>query len=318
MKQVSPLIVGVLVAVIIWMTDSLMLGYTMTDPTILGMMFTDVPIIRLSYRLMFLLICVLVGGFKTYNRIVNFDSIFDKEEPKKVKDSIRGKYSKKAKVETVKIGHKTIERAATPSDSRVTQVYKGKEPKKASFLTRNAVNEKNRQIAEYCNLLGVKVGLSMRDLSKLNDLCFCHGIGYFGDNKADHIIRGVKIAEEIPAYRRLAFGIKYHHERYDGRGPYRLKGKRIPVICRILAIGEKFYDLTNPEGEYKLNRKKGLSALLDYSGSELDPELVFVFISTMDKGESLATDLLTEKMGDYMTDDMKKKIAAERQSVLPQ
>lgn len=318
MKQVSPLITGVLVAAILWMTDSLMLGYTMTDPTIIGMLFTEVPLIRLSYRLMFLLICVLVGGLKTYNRIVNFDSIFDQEEPKKVKDSIRGKYSKKAKVETIKIGHKVVERAAKDTDARVTQVYKGKQPKKASFLTRNTITEKNRQIAEYCSLLGVKVGLSMRDISKLNDLCFCHGIGYFGDNKADHIIRGVKIAEETSAYRRLAFGIKYHHERYDGRGPYRLQGKRIPIICRILAICEKYYDLTDPQGDYKLDRQQGLAALMDYSGTELDPELVFAFISTMDKGESVAADLLVDKMGDYMTDNMKRKVAADRQSVLPQ
>ena len=85
----------------------------------------------------------------------------------------------------------------------------------------------------------------MRDLSKLNTLCYCHDMGYFGSNEANHIDAGMKIAEEIPEYRRLAFAIRYHHERYDGKGPYRLKGKRIPVICRIFAIADKFYDLTN-------------------------------------------------------------------------
>ncbi|MGI5824122.1 MAG: HD-GYP domain-containing protein [Bacillota bacterium] len=311
MKQVSPLISGVLIAVIFWMLDSIMLGYTLTNPTITGVLFTKVPIIRLSYRLMFLLICVLVGGYKSYRRIMNFDSIFDHEEKKNVRDSIRDKYLKRAKVETIRIGHKTVERLCTAEDAKIENINKTK-PKKMQSLLLNNASERNRQVWEYCSVIGVKIGLSMRDISKLNALCYCHDMGHFGDNEAEHIKLGVKIAEEIPEYRRLAFAIKFHHERYDGKGPYGLKGKRIPVICRVFAIADKFYDLIDPAGEYKMDRKKALANLMDYSGTLLDPELVFAFISTMDKAKSTVNDLLTDHMGDVMTDGMKRKIQNDK------
>lgn len=288
----------------------------MTNPTVIGVLMTEVPIIRLSYRLMVLLICVLVGGIKTYRRIMNFDSIFDRKEPKKVKNSIRGKYLKKANVETIKIGHKVIERPRNDLDASISHINKAKEPKKESFLRGN-ISQSNLQVWEYSSVIAVKIGLSMRDISKLRALCFYHDIGYFGDNKADHIRLGEKIAEEIPQLKGVAFAIRFHHERYDGKGPYRLKGKRIPVICRIFAIAYKFYDLTDPEGEFKQSRKQALGSLMNYSGTELDPELIFAFISTMDKGESVATDLLVDKMGDLMTDDMKRKTALETRPVLP-
>lgn len=311
MKQVSPLVSGVLIAVVFWMMDSIMLGYTLDEPTIIGMLFTDVPIIRLSYRLMFLLICVLVGGYKSYRRIMNFDSIFDRETPQKVKHSLRGKHSQGSLVETVRVGHKVTERPRTESDSKITNVNKARQKKQQSLLLRN-VTDRNRQIWEYSSVIAVKIGLSMRDIAKLNSLCFAHDIGKIGNNEADHIRLGVKIAEEIPEYRRLAFAIKYHHERYDGSGPYHLKGKRIPTICRIFAIAQKYYDLIDPEGNYRKTHKQALAALMNYSGSELDPELVYTFVTTMDKGESVVNDLLFDKMGEYMTDSMKYKI--QRQS----
>ena len=91
-----------------------------------------------------------------------------------------------------------------------------------------------------------------------------------------------------------------------------MKGKRIPVICRIFAIAEKFYDLTDPNGEYKMDRKKALISLMDYSGTLLDPELVFVFISIMDKGKAAVNDLLTDHLGDRMTMRMKQKIKNDK------
>ena len=309
MKQVSPLISGVLFAVIFWMLDSIMLGYTQTDPTIMGICFTQVPIIRLSYRLLVLLICVFIGSYRCYQRIMHFDSIFDREEQtKNVRDSIRDKYLKREKVETVKIGHKTIERLCTEDDAKIENINKAKPPKMESLLLDKS-SERNRHVWEYCSIMGVKIGLSMRDLSKLNTLCYCHDMGYFGSNEANHIDAGMKIAEEIPEYRRLAFAIRYHHERYDGKGPYRLKGKRIPVICRIFAIADKFYDLTDPEGEHKLDRKKALAALMDYSGTLLDQELVFAFISTMDKGKAAVDALLEEHLGKYQTKKRRSRLS---------
>ncbi len=298
MKQVSPLISGVLIAVIFWLLDSIMLSYTLADPTLMGVLFTQAPIVRLSYRLLFLLICVFIGGYRSYRRIMNFDSIFDQEDKQKnVRDSIRNKYLKRVKVETVHVGHETIERLCAEDDARIENVNKRRPPKRESFLLRD-VSERNRQTWEYCSVLGVKIGLSVRDLSKLNTLCYCHDMGNW-DDEANHIERGVKIAEEIPEYRRLAFAIKFHHERYDGKGPYGLKGKRIPIICRVFAVANKFYELTDPEKENALDRKKALAALMDYSGTLLDPELVLVFISTVDNANArpASDELLTSRFG---------------------
>jgi len=49
----------------------------------------------------------------------------------------------------------------------------------------------------------------------------------------------------IPFLQEASNLILYHHERYDGKGyPYRLKGEKIPIGARLIAVADAFDNMT--------------------------------------------------------------------------
>ena len=82
----------------------------------------------------------------------------------------------------------------------------------------------------------------------------------------------------VTAAAQVALG---HHEKYDGTGyPYGLKGNKIPLIARIVALVDVF-DATLSERAYKKkwSIEDALAHIQSLSGTHLDPELVRVFVT---------------------------------------
>jgi putative nucleotidyltransferase with HDIG domain len=71
-----------------------------------------------------------------------------------------------------------------------------------------------------------------------------------------------------------------HHERYDGKGyPAGLKGRAIPLGARILAVADTFAAMTSDRAYRKgLSREVAIEELKRVAGTQLDPELVKVFV----------------------------------------
>lgn len=70
--------------------------------------------------------------------------------------------------------------------------------------------------------------------------------------------------------------VKHHHEKYDGSGyPEGLRGKNIPMVARIVAIGDVF-DAVSSKRVYKegFGFNESFKILLDGSGSHFDPDLI--------------------------------------------
>ncbi|MCR4678060.1 MAG: HD domain-containing protein [Lachnospiraceae bacterium] len=95
-----------------------------------------------------------------------------------------------------------------------------------------------------------------------------------------HPDASVSLLECMSGYDKILEGVKYHHERMDGRGYYGLKGHGIPLIARILAILDTFSAVTVLR-TYKPTRtyEDGISTLKLGSGSQFDEELVDIFLS---------------------------------------
>ena len=101
-----------------------------------------------------------------------------------------------------------------------------------------------------------------------------------------HPIIGFRIAKAIPDYAPIAELILYHHERWDGNGyPSGLKGKDIPLICRIFSIVDSFDRITNGS-DYKSPESSefAINELQDKAGTQFDPELTADFISFIKEG----------------------------------
>lgn len=56
-----------------------------------------------------------------------------------------------------------------------------------------------------------------------------------------HPVSGYHILKDIHEDIRIAYGAKYHHERYDGKGyPNALEGDNIPEIARIIGVADSY------------------------------------------------------------------------------
>ena len=88
------------------------------------------------------------------------------------------------------------------------------------------------------------------------------------------------IVRDVPDLDVVRAGIRHHHERWDGKGYLdRLAGEEIPLIARILAVGDAFSAMTTTRPYRKaLAVREALSRLEDAAGSQLDERLVRAFV----------------------------------------
>jgi len=61
-----------------------------------------------------------------------------------------------------------------------------------------------------------------------------------------HPTDGAEILEGIPTLQHLTVGVRYHHERWDGRGyPEGLSGERIPLVAQIMSVCDAYDAMTS-------------------------------------------------------------------------
>jgi HD-GYP domain-containing protein (c-di-GMP phosphodiesterase class II) len=86
-------------------------------------------------------------------------------------------------------------------------------------------------------------------------------------------------------YLRKALDIPYcHHEKWDGSGyPRGLKGYQIPLIARIFAVVD-VWDALRSDRPYRpaWSEDKAMEYIITSSGTFFDPQVVDVFIDSLD------------------------------------
>ena len=102
----------------------------------------------------------------------------------------------------------------------------------------------------------------------------------------NHPIVGAKILEGIGILEHQIPTVRFHHERYDGKGyPDGLKGAAIPLGARILAVADAFDAMTSPRSyKDKMTVEKAVEELRHCKGSQFDPVVVDAFISLINEG----------------------------------
>jgi len=95
-----------------------------------------------------------------------------------------------------------------------------------------------------------------------------------------HPERGYIILKPIQGFQASLDGVRFHQERYDGRGyPSGLKGKEIPLSARIIAVGDT-YDAITSDRAYRKGRshQEAVAEIKRVAGTQLDPDIVNVFL----------------------------------------
>ena len=100
-----------------------------------------------------------------------------------------------------------------------------------------------------------------------------------------HCEAGYKIIRNIIDKDEIAYGVLYHHERYDGKGyPHGLKGDNIPLYARILNIADSYDTMIRGRVYQKpISKKEALLDIKNNSGTQFDPNLAANFIRLMEE-----------------------------------
>ena len=152
----------------------------------------------------------------------------------------------------------------------------------------------NRQNLQYASLfidLG-KLGIPGRVINKAGKL----GADEWKLVKM-HPQIAVNILEPILSFEEVTEWIRYHHERVDGTGYNGLKGGEIPLASRIIALADTFSAITMPRA-YRptLTYEDAIAELKLATGSQLDPELVKIFIEIPKESVLACMEDVKEKM----------------------
>src|SRR5689334_22318841 len=134
---------------------------------------------------------------------------------------------------------------------------------------------------------GIRLGGELHDIGKIGTReAVLHKPGSLTADEfrqiTEHPVLGERmlspLARESPAVLRI---VRSHHERLDGGGfPDGLRGDRIPIEARIVAVADSF-DAMTTERPYRVSRlpKDAIAELRRVAGTQLDPEAVEAFVN---------------------------------------
>ena len=147
-----------------------------------------------------------------------------------------------------------------------------------------------------------KIDLSQQQLRALEFAAILHDAGKFQipqellekqqpltDEEKDlirrHPVCGAELFKDFDALKPVVPIILHHHEKFDGTGyPKGLKGERIPVEARVMAILDSFDAMY-----FGRSYRKGLSfedtcaELRKNGGTQFDPSIVNIFLSIVER-----------------------------------
>ena len=153
-----------------------------------------------------------------------------------------------------------------------------------------------KMVGEISALLSKKYGFSEFKVRKIEFFGKIHDLGKVGIpenilNKPGKLtpdeFEVVKEHTEIGYHLINKFGfskmgeniIRYHHEKWNGKGYRGLSEKEIPIEARIVAIAD-VYDALRKKRTYKepFTHEKAVEIIKDGRGEDFDPELVDIFL----------------------------------------
>lgn len=109
----------------------------------------------------------------------------------------------------------------------------------------------------------------------------------------EHPLLGAEILEHGEFPREVIDAVRHHHENYNGTGyPYGLKGEEIPLLARIIRVGDA-YDAMTSQRPYRspFSPERAVFELISGMTREFDPDVVKAFLQVR-----RSSGLLFEKM----------------------
>lgn len=150
----------------------------------------------------------------------------------------------------------------------------------AEYLTLTVEERENLRLAAILHDIG-KIGVDDRVLKKqyaLNDE------EYLLMKK--HPAIGYEILSQVEGLHGIVDGMRYHHERPDGKGyPYGLVGSQIPLIAAIISVADTYDAMVSTRPYRKgLDPSVAFNEIVKYRGTQFVPEVVDAFVKAFETG----------------------------------
>jgi putative nucleotidyltransferase with HDIG domain len=102
-----------------------------------------------------------------------------------------------------------------------------------------------------------------------------------------HTTRGAEILKPLTEFEQCVDGVKYHHERYDGKGyPEGLKGEEIPMIAAIIGVADTFDAITTDRSYRKgLGKEIAIAEIRNNILKQFHPLPAKALVELYEKGE---------------------------------
>lgn len=94
-----------------------------------------------------------------------------------------------------------------------------------------------------------------------------------------HPDQGWDIMCRVKGLKDVIGGMRYHHERWDGKGyPLGLKGEEIPLVARVISVADTYDAMVSTRPYRKgLDPKKAFDEITRHGGTQFDPTVVRAF-----------------------------------------
>lgn len=195
------------------------------------------------------------------------------------------RYSFKLYIDMRKVYMETI--------TALTKAVEAKDPYTSGHASR---------VGEYAIKLAQELKLPDNRIEKIRTAAILHDIGKIGINDSilnkpgrlteeeydkikEHPLIGAQIVDDIDFLKDVTKIIKYHHERYDGKGyPEGIDGENIPLEAAILSIADVFDAMTSDRPYRKaLSTEEALFEIESNSGTQFHPKLANTFVDLVRK-----------------------------------
>jgi HD-GYP domain-containing protein (c-di-GMP phosphodiesterase class II) len=181
----------------------------------------------------------------------------------------------------------------------------------------------SRRVGEYTLMAASCFPFSPQELQDIEFGALFHDIGKIGIDSnilckpgplsdvewrimQEHCEKGAGIVGEIPFLSKAKDIVLYHHERYDGSGyPENLKGNKIPIGARLVAVADAFDTMTT-DHSYRAAQSvdAAMDELVEGIGTQFCPVAVEAFISSFKKSQN-----------NYIDGTIIKKVEDQRKKV---
>ena len=159
----------------------------------------------------------------------------------------------------------------------------------------------SRRVAEYSKMLAAALGKDEKEQQEIYLFALLHDIGKIGVpdwiiNKQDKLTEeeyaeikkhpqiGYEILKSISILPNLKTGVRWHHERVDGKGyPDGLTGDDIPEFAKIISVADA-YDAMTSNRSYRssLTQKEVRAEIEKNTGRQFDPEVAQKMLEIID------------------------------------